>query len=95
VFPVLRTFNGSTHSCYPYLRSRLSFLFSPIDYLGSTRPPFIHLLSHALRVLILPFILPPRLLLDVIHLDCSGSGLLFILLFRRYVASRLRVGRSQ
>src|SRR5271170_1442564 len=31
-------------------------LFSPIDYLGSTRPRFIHLRSYALRVLFLPSI---------------------------------------
>src|SRR5271168_4149322 len=32
--------HGSTRLSYPYpYRSRLSFLFSPIDYLGSTRPP--------------------------------------------------------
>src|SRR5271154_3605964 len=32
--------HGSTRLSYPYPhRSRLSFLFSPIDYLGSTRPP--------------------------------------------------------
>jgi hypothetical protein len=29
---------GSTRLTYPYLRSRLSSQFSPIDYLGSTRP---------------------------------------------------------
>ena len=51
---LLRSFYGSTRLSYPYPhRSRLSFLFSPTDYLGSTRPPFIHLRSHALRVLFL------------------------------------------
>jgi hypothetical protein len=49
----------------PLLIFNLGFrLFSPIDYLGSTRPPrFLHLRSYALSVLFLPFILPPRLLL--------------------------------
>jgi hypothetical protein len=48
----MRTFYGSTHVCYPYLRSRLSSLFSPIDHLGATRSPhFLLLRSYALCVL--------------------------------------------
>src|SRR5271170_6329601 len=59
--------HGSTRLTYPYPhRSRLSFLFSPIDHLRlNPSSKFLSIRSCALRVLyvFLPFILPPRLLL--------------------------------
>src|SRR5271168_4546402 len=59
--------HGSTRLSYPYPhRSRLSFLFSPIDHLRlNPSSKFLSIRSCALRVLyvFLLFILPPRLLL--------------------------------
>ena len=66
---------GSTRLSYPYPhRSRLSFLFSPIDHLRfNPSSKFLSIRSCALSVLyvFLLFILPPRLLLRL-SLDCSG-----------------------
>src|SRR5271170_6430943 len=57
--------HGSTRLTYPYPhRSRLSFLFSPIDHLRlNPSSKFLSIRSCALRVLyvFLLFILPPRL----------------------------------
>jgi hypothetical protein len=69
----VRTFYGSTRLSYPYPhRSRLSFLFSPIDRLRLNPSSFYPSSFPRTTRPLPPFILPPRLLLPTSFLDCSG-----------------------